>query len=71
MNTKLRWMDSLARETGRTLRYGIRLHVITRDTADEAWRQASRLIEGVGDDVIAHGAGRTRPQRVRGAAPDA
>jgi alkanesulfonate monooxygenase len=52
VNTKLRWMDSLAREAGRTLRYGIRLHVITRDTADEAWRQASRLIEGVGEDAI-------------------
>jgi alkanesulfonate monooxygenase len=52
VNTKLRWMDSLAREAGRTLRYGIRLHVITRDTADEAWRQAGRLIEGVGEDAI-------------------
>jgi alkanesulfonate monooxygenase len=52
VNTKLRCMDSLAREAGRTLRYGIRLHVITRDTADEAWRQAARLIEGVGEDAI-------------------
>ena len=36
VNTKLRWMDSLACEAGRTLRYGIRLHVITRDTSREA-----------------------------------
>jgi alkanesulfonate monooxygenase len=46
VDAKLRWMDGLARQAGRTLRYGIRLHVITRDTAHEAWRQASRLIEG-------------------------
>lgn len=52
VDTKLRWMDSLAREAGRTLRYGIRLHVITRDTAHEAWLQASRLIEGVDEDMI-------------------
>jgi alkanesulfonate monooxygenase len=52
VDTKLRWMDGLAREAGRTLRYGIRLHVITRDTAAEAWRQASRLIEGVDEAMI-------------------
>jgi alkanesulfonate monooxygenase len=49
---KLRWMDGLAREAGRTLRYGIRLHVISRDTAEEAWRQAERLIEGIDDSMI-------------------
>jgi alkanesulfonate monooxygenase len=52
VDTKLRWMDGLAREAGRTVRYGIRLHVITRDTAAEAWRQASRLIEGVDEAMI-------------------
>jgi alkanesulfonate monooxygenase len=44
---KLRWMEGLAAEAGRTLRYGIRLHVIARDTAAEAWQQAERLIENV------------------------
>ena len=39
VEAKLRWMDGLARQAGRTLRYGIRLHVIARDTAQEAWRQ--------------------------------
>jgi alkanesulfonate monooxygenase len=52
VDTKLRWMDGLAREAGRTLRYGIRLHVITRDTAEEAWRQAHRLIEGIDEAMI-------------------
>ena len=32
VDAKLRWMDGLAALAGRTLRYGIRLHVITRDT---------------------------------------
>jgi len=55
VDSKLRWMDGLAREvrgSGRTLRYGIRLHVISRDTADEAWRQADRLIEGVDEAMV-------------------
>jgi alkanesulfonate monooxygenase len=52
VDAKLRRMDGLAREAGRTLRYGIRLHVITRDTAADAWRQASRLIESVDEAMI-------------------
>ena len=52
VDSKLRWMDGLAREAGRTLRYGIRLHVISRDAADEAWRQADRLIEGVDEAMV-------------------
>ena len=31
---KIAWMRTLAAEAGRTLRFGIRLHVITRDTAE-------------------------------------
>jgi alkanesulfonate monooxygenase len=41
---KLRWIDTLAAAHGRTVRHGIRLHTVSRDTADEAWRQAERLI---------------------------
>ncbi len=52
VDAKLRWMDGLAHDAGRTLRYGIRLHVITRDTAHEAWLQAHRLIEGVDEAMI-------------------
>jgi alkanesulfonate monooxygenase len=52
VDAKLRWMDGLAREASRRLRYGIRLHVITRDTAAEAWRQADRLIAGVDEAMI-------------------
>src|SRR3984885_9610372 len=52
VDAKLRWMDRLAAGTGRTLRYGIRLHVIARDTAHEAWLQANRLIEGIDEAMI-------------------
>jgi alkanesulfonate monooxygenase len=38
---------------GRTLRYGIRLHLIVRETDDEAWAAARRLISHLSDDVIA------------------
>jgi len=52
VDAKLRWMDGLARESGRSLRYGIRLHVISRDTATEAWQQAHRLIAGIDEATI-------------------
>ncbi len=38
---------------GRELRFGIRLHLITRDTAEEAWAQADRLLAGLDPDEIA------------------
>jgi alkanesulfonate monooxygenase len=44
---KIAWMRQLAAEAGRTLRFGIRLHVITRDTADEAWTEASRMLDSL------------------------
>jgi alkanesulfonate monooxygenase len=44
---KIAWMRHLAAEAGRTLRFGIRLHVITRDTADEAWTEASRMLDSL------------------------
>jgi alkanesulfonate monooxygenase len=52
VDKKLRWMDSLAQREGRSLRHGIRLHVICRDTSEEAWRQAERLIEHVDPEAI-------------------
>jgi alkanesulfonate monooxygenase len=41
---KIAWIRGLADGAGRTLRFGIRLHVITRDTEAEAWTEASRLL---------------------------
>ena len=42
-----------AAELGRELRYGIRLHVIARDTAEEAWAEADRLLAGLDPEEIA------------------
>ncbi|GAB2463908.1 FMNH2-dependent alkanesulfonate monooxygenase [Comamonas humi] len=38
---------------GRTLRLGVRLHVIVRETNDEAWAEAERLISKLSDEDIA------------------
>ncbi|MFE2581644.1 LLM class flavin-dependent oxidoreductase [Streptomyces sp. NPDC059378] len=43
---KIAWIRGLAAKAGRTLRFGIRLHVITRDTSEEAWAEARRLLDG-------------------------
>jgi alkanesulfonate monooxygenase len=42
-----------AAEHGRTMRFGIRLHVIVRETNEAAWKAADELISHVDDDVIA------------------
>jgi alkanesulfonate monooxygenase len=38
---------------GRTLRFGLRLHLIVRETESEAWAAAERLISHLSDDTIA------------------
>jgi len=43
----------LARSHGRSMRFGIRFHVITRPTAAAAWQAASQLIEGMEPEAIA------------------
>jgi alkanesulfonate monooxygenase len=53
VSDKLRWVQSLAASEGRELRLGIRLHTISRDTSQQAWRQADYLMERVTDDMIA------------------
>jgi alkanesulfonate monooxygenase len=42
---KLAWIRGLAATEGRELRFGIRLHVITRDTEQEAWAVAGALLD--------------------------
>lgn len=39
---------------GRTLRFGLRVHVIVRDSTEEAWRAADALISKLDDQVIAN-----------------
>ncbi len=50
---KLAKLRALAAERGRTLRFGIRLHVVSRDDSAEAWRVANGLLDGVDDETIA------------------
>ena len=38
---------------GRTLKFGIRLHIIVRETEEEAWRDADRLISQLTDSTVA------------------
>jgi alkanesulfonate monooxygenase len=43
---------ALAASKGRTVRFGIRLHVIVRETADEAWQAANDLIKYIDKETI-------------------
>jgi alkanesulfonate monooxygenase len=49
---KLDRVRDRARMAGRELRFGIRLHVIARDTSEEAWDQAQRLLAGLDPGAI-------------------
>ncbi|NJC74102.1 LLM class flavin-dependent oxidoreductase [Planosporangium thailandense] len=50
---KIAWVDALAAAEGRSLRHGIRLHVISRDTSEQAWAQAQRLLDGIDPHTVA------------------
>ena len=49
---KLDRVRERAKAAGRELRFGIRLHVIARDTSAEAWAQAQRLLDGLDPAAI-------------------
>lgn len=42
-----------AARLGRTVRFGVRLHVIVRETTEQAWAAANALISHLDDEVIA------------------
>lgn len=42
-----------AAKHGRTVKFGIRLHVIVRETAEQAWQAADKLIANISDETIA------------------
>jgi alkanesulfonate monooxygenase len=50
---KLAVVRQRAQESGRSLSYGIRLHVIVRETEEEAWAAADRLISHLDEETIA------------------
>lgn len=49
-----------AAEQGRTLRFGTRFHVITRDTSEQAWQVARQLVDGMDPARIAQAQQRFR-----------
>ncbi|MEU9050781.1 LLM class flavin-dependent oxidoreductase [Streptomyces sp. NPDC048384] len=49
---KIAWIRALAEKEGRSVRFGIRLHVITRDTAEQAWAEAGRLLAGFDTETV-------------------
>jgi alkanesulfonate monooxygenase len=49
---KIAWIRELAAREGRELRFGIRMHTITRDTSAAAWAEAQRLLDGIDDETV-------------------
>lgn len=55
VSEKLSRVAAAAKAAGRDegeLEYGIRLHVISRETEDEAWEEAQRLLDGVDEEKV-------------------
>ncbi|ROH84483.1 alkanesulfonate monooxygenase, FMNH(2)-dependent [Pseudomethylobacillus aquaticus] len=50
---KIERVRAAAAAQGRTVRFGIRLHVIVRETSAQAWQAADALISQLTDDTIA------------------
>src|ERR1700712_3134626 len=57
---KLDTVRARAAARGRTLSYGLRVHLIVRETDDEAWDAANRLISHLSDETIASAQKRMR-----------
>ncbi len=53
VESKISAMRKLAEAQGRRLRFGIRMHVIVRETEEEAWLAANDLIRHLDDAAIA------------------
>ena len=53
VKAKIEDVRARAAKLGRRLRYGLRVHLIVRETEAEAWAAADRLISHLSDDVIA------------------
>ena len=50
---KIDWMRELAAAEGRTLRFGLRIHTLSRDTSEEAWQHAQWLLDGLDPATVA------------------
>jgi alkanesulfonate monooxygenase len=59
---KLAAVRARAAALGRTLRYGMRVHLVVRETDDQAWDAAERLISRLSDATIAAAQQRLREE---------
>ncbi|WP_406633150.1 LLM class flavin-dependent oxidoreductase [Amycolatopsis sp. WGS_07] len=50
---KIGKVRELAAAAGRTVRFGVRLHTIARDTSEEAWAEAQKLLDALNPEQIA------------------
>ncbi|WP_217199994.1 LLM class flavin-dependent oxidoreductase [Streptomyces buecherae] len=50
---KIGWIKGLAERAGRDVRFGIRLHTISRDSAKQAWAVADRLLDDLDAETVA------------------
>ncbi|OZM72381.1 alkanesulfonate monooxygenase [Amycolatopsis antarctica] len=49
---KIGRVRELAERQGRTVRFGVRLHTISRDSSAEAWREAQRLLDALDPEQV-------------------
>src|ERR1700712_3795734 len=42
---KVRWIRGLAADQGRDVRFGLRIHTLSRDTSERAWQEAQWLLD--------------------------
>jgi len=49
---KIEWIRGLAKNAGRELKFGIRLHVIARDSSEAAWAESRRLLAAIDPATI-------------------
>ena len=50
---KVAWMTELAAAQGRTLRFGLRIHTLSRDTSEAAWQHAQWLLDTLDPATVA------------------
>ena len=67
---KIARVRELAEARGRNVRFGIRLHTISRDTSAAAWAVADELVAGLSDEQIAKQTALHAQFAVRGSAQD-
>jgi alkanesulfonate monooxygenase len=49
---KISWIRGLAEAQGRTPRFGLRIHTLSRDTSERAWQEAQWLLDGLDPATI-------------------